>query len=56
MRKYILTAREKHIIAEYLENGQQLEGFRLIKSLILKFDMDRVEADLRLIKSLIQRL
>lgn len=32
MREYILTDQEKQIIKKYLENGEKLEGFRMLLS------------------------
>jgi len=55
MRKYVLTERERRIAVEYLETGQRLEGFRLLKSLILSLDTSRIEEDLSLIKKFLDK-
>ena len=48
MREYILTDQEKQIIKKYLENGEKLEGFRMLLSRCRS--IESVNTDLELIK------
>jgi hypothetical protein len=50
MRTYILTDRERNIIKNYLTLDKKIEGFRMLKSRVKKFDSQRAAEDLRLIK------
>ena len=49
MREYVLTEQEKAIIKKYLENGEKLEGFKMLLSRCKS--IETVNADLELIKS-----
>jgi hypothetical protein len=49
MRKYLLTDFERQVINTYLDTGEKSEAYRVVKSRILKLDLDRIKEDLELI-------
>ena len=53
MRARLLTDREYRIIKVYLESGERLEGFGMIKHRFLKsgFDAVKAEIDVQLLQS-----
>jgi hypothetical protein len=53
MREYILTDQEKLIIKKYLENGEKLEGFRMLLSRCRS--IESVNDDLELIKQFLAK-
>jgi hypothetical protein len=53
MREYILTDQEKQIIKKYLENGEKLEGFRMLLSRCRS--IESVNDDLELIKQFLAK-
>jgi 5-bromo-4-chloroindolyl phosphate hydrolysis protein len=54
MREYVLTEQETAIIKKYLENGEKLEGFKMLLSRCKS--IETVNADLELIKQFISKV
>lgn len=55
MRAYVITGLERKIIRRFLENGEQLDGFRTLKMRI-KRHHKRVLEDSEFIKKFIETL
>jgi hypothetical protein len=54
MREYLLTQKEKQIIKHYLENGEKLEGFRMLLSRCKK--TEAINKDLELVKQFLAKV
>lgn len=54
MREYILTANEKEIIKQYIENGTRLEGFAMLQTRCKS--IETVNADLELIQQFLAKI
>ena len=54
MREYVLTEQEKQIIKRFLENGEKLEGFRMLLKRCR--NIESVNADLELIKQFLAKV
>ena len=55
MRTYILTEHERKIVERFLENGEKLDGFRVLLYNIRKAK-SKLELDLMLISDLIAKI
>jgi len=54
MRTYILTKQERHIIQRFLENGDKLEGFKMLKWRIQQ-NKNRIREDQELIQKFLEK-
>ena len=50
MREYILTDLERNIINRYLETGEKLEGYRVLRHISQKLNPTTIKEDLELIQ------
>jgi hypothetical protein len=56
MRNYILTDHEREIIKAYLKTGEKVSGFRLVKSVAQKIDLNQIDKDRALLERFLEKL